>query len=337
MFRRAAAAVFLDSSRILNVAKPVQRFNAIQRLSAVYRPYSSKVTPGYVGFKVSSVEDSVKIDVDFKEDHFVLDYHASDKNVKVSKDFPYVWLRDRCRCASCFNQKTQENEITPFVLTPLDMAPVDVSMDQNGSGVSSTTVNVTCKYCFPLVDHKPVEMKVFLGVQKGRMSTSQPMILKNLPKQDLLQKYAKRCLKKTRQFCGTTENLWKLPTDFRRSTTQPTCPIPLCWTKHSSLFSNTGPSSSRTWVGLYSILDGGVWLIWLFGQGARYRRRDRERGRPNRTHTKVAIWAWILCGPFKSGVYRSSLHIGQFNASHGQHLHEKHGRSRSIPRHWAGA
>lgn len=137
MLRRAAAAVFLDSTRILNVAKPVQRFNAIQRLSAVYRPYSSRVTPSYVGFKASSVEDSVKIDVDFKQDHFVLEYHATDKNVKVSKDFPYVWLRDRCRCASCFNQRTQENEITPFVLTPLDMAPVNVSMDQDA-------VNVTC-------------------------------------------------------------------------------------------------------------------------------------------------------------------------------------------------
>ena len=116
--------VLLDSSRILSVATAI-------------RASSSSATPGYVGFKASSAEDSVKIDAHFNKDHFVLEYR--DTKVKVSKDFPYVWLRDRCRCALCFNQKTQENDITPFVLTPLNMIPANVSLGHK-------VIEVTCKW-----------------------------------------------------------------------------------------------------------------------------------------------------------------------------------------------
>lgn len=160
--------IFLNSSKVYRVAKP--RFAG---LTAARIAQLSSATPSYVGFKASRVDESTKIDAHFNKDHFVLQYQATDKNLAVNKDFPYVWLRDRCRCSECFNRKTQENDLTPFDLTPLDMAPLKACFERN-------TINVTCKSRFRGVRSCISAFDAFIS--QGRMDTNQHMIWRNLPR-----------------------------------------------------------------------------------------------------------------------------------------------------------
>lgn len=45
------------------------------------------------------------------------------RNKSYVKEFPYIWLRDHCKCSKCHNKKTDENEFD-LSLIPHNIKPV---------------------------------------------------------------------------------------------------------------------------------------------------------------------------------------------------------------------
>lgn len=52
--------------------------------------------------------------------------------------FDFVWLRDHCRSASCYNAKTNQRS--------LDTASVDLGIKPKAVRVDETTLFLTCEY-----------------------------------------------------------------------------------------------------------------------------------------------------------------------------------------------
>ena len=64
--------------------------------------------------------------------------------------FDFVWLRDHCRSASCYNAKTNQRS--------LDTASVDLSIKPKAVRVDETTLFLTCEYqstCTLFVKEQP--------------------------------------------------------------------------------------------------------------------------------------------------------------------------------------
>ena len=51
-----------------------------------------------------------------------VEFRANENNIKK---YPYIWLRDHCKCSTCFNQTTEELEFDLSEI-PLDIKPSSV-------------------------------------------------------------------------------------------------------------------------------------------------------------------------------------------------------------------
>ena len=51
-----------------------------------------------------------------------IEFRTNENNVKK---YPYIWLRDHCKCSTCFNQRTEELEFDLSEI-PLDIKPSSV-------------------------------------------------------------------------------------------------------------------------------------------------------------------------------------------------------------------
>lgn len=77
--------------------------------------------------------------------------------------FDYVWLRDHCRSASCYNSKTNQRN--------LDTASIDLNIRPSKSRVDENNLFLTCK-CRTRLD--PVQLKtrrVSLNMWQGNQFT----------------------------------------------------------------------------------------------------------------------------------------------------------------------
>ena len=54
--------------------------------------------------------------------HDSIEFRTNENNVKK---YPYIWLRDHCKCSTCFNQRTEELEFDLSEI-PLDIKPSSV-------------------------------------------------------------------------------------------------------------------------------------------------------------------------------------------------------------------
>lgn len=69
----------------------------------------SKHTPKFIECKTNNMNQHVK--TSFQDDHFEINMvYANENGIKKNhrKQFPYIWLRDSCRCESCYDSKNQQ-------------------------------------------------------------------------------------------------------------------------------------------------------------------------------------------------------------------------------------
>lgn len=56
----------------------------------------------------------------------LIEFNLNMHNVKIgTKKFPYIWLRDNCKCSKCFNYETHEVDIDMAELS-IDSKPVQI-------------------------------------------------------------------------------------------------------------------------------------------------------------------------------------------------------------------
>jgi hypothetical protein len=55
------------------------------------------------------------------------------------KKYPYIWLRDHCKCSKCFNERTEELEFDVSEIN-IDIKPRSVKY------LNNHVVEITCKY-----------------------------------------------------------------------------------------------------------------------------------------------------------------------------------------------
>ena len=74
----------------------------------------------------------------FETNHIEFSLNNNLKN--IDKKYPYIWLRDLCRCPQCFNQKTEEKTI----------ALANISIDIKPNFVASISkkdcIEITCNF-----------------------------------------------------------------------------------------------------------------------------------------------------------------------------------------------
>ena len=61
------------------------------------------------------------------------------RNKSYVKEFPYIWLRDHCKCPKCYNKRTEENEFD-LSLIPLNIKPIRAKTLENHN------LEIICKF-----------------------------------------------------------------------------------------------------------------------------------------------------------------------------------------------
>jgi hypothetical protein len=75
----------------------------------------------------------------------LIEFNLEMSNVKIgSKKFPYVWLRDNCKCSKCFNYVTHEVDLDLVELS-VNSKPVQISDKKN-------KVEIKCKVFFLILN-----------------------------------------------------------------------------------------------------------------------------------------------------------------------------------------
>lgn len=59
---------------------------------------------------------------------------------EINKKFPYIWLRDRCKCKNCYNKITDEVELD-LVSIPVDIKPEKFQIVNQKLNVTCTVLN----------------------------------------------------------------------------------------------------------------------------------------------------------------------------------------------------
>ena len=57
------------------------------------------------------------------------------------KKYPYIWLRDHCKCSKCFNQNTEELEFDLSEI-PLNIKPTSVK------NIANSVCQIICKFFY---------------------------------------------------------------------------------------------------------------------------------------------------------------------------------------------
>lgn len=84
---------------------------------------------------LANFQNTLKTEAVFKEKSIELNVHTS--SGLVTKQFPYIWLRDNCKCSKCYNYTADEIEID--ITKVLDSTrPIDVKE-------TSKSLQITCK------------------------------------------------------------------------------------------------------------------------------------------------------------------------------------------------
>ena len=79
---------------------------------------------------IPSNNSNVKIQASFYDDNFEVKF--SKLNEIDKKQFPYIWLRDFCKCKDCFDGRNKQTLIN-LKNIPLDIKPNDILKSENDS------------------------------------------------------------------------------------------------------------------------------------------------------------------------------------------------------------
>ena len=85
-------------------------------------------------FSLHNVKCGLAIETKFNSD--CIQFVA---NESILKKYPYIWLRDHCKCSKCYNQITEEleNDLTEI---PLDVKPIDIKQ------TTEKSFEITCNF-----------------------------------------------------------------------------------------------------------------------------------------------------------------------------------------------
>ena len=94
--------------------------------SICYRAYAHKAV--FKDNLNNDKETSIKIkQTKFNDDS--IQFQTIDNRSKI---FPYIWLRDHCKCSKCFNKNTEELEFDLSEI-PIDIKPISIKKTNDHS------------------------------------------------------------------------------------------------------------------------------------------------------------------------------------------------------------
>jgi hypothetical protein len=86
---------------------------------------------------VSKINDKHTIKTSLRNDHLEFEL-----NENLRKKFPYIWLRDNCKCTKCFNYLADEVELD-LLNVDENIAPYSVELKAKDK---SEFLEIVCKY-----------------------------------------------------------------------------------------------------------------------------------------------------------------------------------------------
>ena len=78
-------------------------------------------------YSLQNVKSGLLIETKFSSDS--IQFKTNDNTLKK---YPYIWLRDHCKCSKCFNQQTEEleNDLTEI---SIDIKPIEIKQISDSS------------------------------------------------------------------------------------------------------------------------------------------------------------------------------------------------------------
>ena len=90
-----------------------------------------------VSLSLENLVKNAKSEAKLNKEYLQLNFFQSSR--KTEKIYPYIWLRDQCKCSECFNHTTEEVELD-LAAIPVDVKPIEMNK------IDEEAVEIICKY-----------------------------------------------------------------------------------------------------------------------------------------------------------------------------------------------